>query len=126
MSGIKLFVDDWREAPEGWHWARTITEAVRLLEAGFVEVVSLDHDIVKSATGMDFSDENFSTVARYLAVLPPDRLPVRVYIHTANPEGAKLMMAMLQDKIEVVRIEHSGAVAYKGLLLEAERQRESQ
>lgn len=122
--GIKLFVDDWRDPPPGWHLAVTITEAIRLLEGGFVDVLSLDHDIQVSALSSVFSEETYATVARYVAVMPKDRLPKVVYFHTANDGGAALMGDILDGIVPTVRIVQDGTSSYKQTLLEEERLRE--
>lgn len=40
-----LWVDDVRQSPEGWLWARNAYEAIDLLESHNVEFASLDHDL---------------------------------------------------------------------------------
>ena len=47
---MKLWIDDIRKAPEGWHTARTVTEAIALLDENNVSEVSLDHDISHGIT----------------------------------------------------------------------------
>lgn len=42
---MKLWLDDIREAPEGWVWARTYDEAIRYLTTLEVTHASLDHDL---------------------------------------------------------------------------------
>jgi NAD+-processing family protein with receiver domain len=41
---VKIFLDDERAAPEGWHRVRWPEEAIALLESGGVDELSLDHD----------------------------------------------------------------------------------
>lgn len=100
---LKLFVDDLRECPEGWHPARTVTEAVRVLATMPVAVISLDHDIeMQDYSGRRFNSmETFATVAFYLAVMDPGDRPKKVFIHTANPDGAKKMDSILEGKTSV-------------------------
>lgn len=101
--GIKLFVDDIREAPEGWHCARTVTEAIRILDERDVSEVSLDHDI-SHAVGLDSvmkpypCGETFEPVARFIALLHEEggTYPDVVTIHTANPIGGEKMRAILE------------------------------
>ncbi|TDN67141.1 hypothetical protein B0G77_0382 [Paraburkholderia sp. BL10I2N1] len=40
---MKVFLDDERATPEGWHRVYWPPEAIRLLEMGSVEEMSLDH-----------------------------------------------------------------------------------
>ena len=42
---MKVWLDDVREAPEGWIHIRTPEEAIDLLRSGAVEEISLDHDL---------------------------------------------------------------------------------
>jgi hypothetical protein len=106
--GLLLWVDDLRNpidfCPEGelWHWAKTVTEAIRVLATVEVSRVSLDHDIMEYkpqpdgvlavSTGM--SMETFEPVARYIALMPD---PPKVAIHTANPAGRSKMEAILAE-----------------------------
>lgn len=100
---LRLFVDDLRECPEGWHPARTVTEAVRVLATMPVDVVSLDHDIeTQDYSGRRFNSmETFATVAFYLSAMGDDVRPKKVFIHTANPDGAKKMDTILEGKTSV-------------------------
>ena len=40
VTGLRVFLDDLRPAPEGWTWAKTPAEAIALLESGEVEVIA--------------------------------------------------------------------------------------
>ena len=42
---MKLYLDDEREAPEGWVRVRRPGEAIRLLKTGAVTDLSLDRDL---------------------------------------------------------------------------------
>jgi len=55
---VKVWLDDQREAPEGWVRVRTPEEAIELLRGGGVEELSLDHDLgldvgARERTGYD-------------------------------------------------------------------------
>lgn len=125
MSGLRLFVDDLRKEPEGWNRAHSITEAIRILATMQVDVVSLDHDIILMQPSEGVwpsgpSEETFATVARYIALMPEDVRPKRVYIHTSNPDGAKDIKFILKDAVpELIRI----GVDYETQLENEERQR---
>jgi hypothetical protein len=101
MGKLKLFVDDIRRAPDEWCLARTITEAIRILATNRVDEVSLDHDIAHLVNGLEASystcPENYSAVAWYIAAMCVDDRPKRIRIHSANPNGAKEMAAILID-----------------------------
>lgn len=95
---MKLYVDDTREAPdETWIVARSVSEAIRVLNAFHFDHVSLDHDIshqVKFGVGQYpmTCPEDFATVALFLALKYKgvEKKPI-VTIHTGNPVGAHLM-----------------------------------
>lgn len=96
VSRIKLWCDDLRPAPEGWHWAKTITEAMRTLATQDVEEISLDHDIGHQ---LDFGktvacQETFEAVCWYLFALGGTK---KITIHSANIEAGKKMMKILQE-----------------------------
>lgn len=95
---MKLFIDDFRECPEGWTAARTVTEAIRWLDTNFmaIEEVSLDHDI-RQCAGKRCANRNetFEPVARFLACLNfvgrGDKPAPLIRIHTGNIQaGAKM------------------------------------
>ena len=128
LSPKYLWVDDLRD-PAGFgcadfHWAKTVTEAVRILARGGVEVVSLDHDITHTMPSalpslerggdkdalnklIDIPiacPETYATVAHYIAIMPHDKRPRQVIIHTANEAGSGDMHNILRGKVdELVR-----------------------
>jgi hypothetical protein len=101
---MKLYVDDLRKCPEGWVLARTNTEAIRMLATGYVEEISVDHDIC--VPRVDFisqsvrkrlaiGEETYQPVAYYIAAMPKPNL-IKVNFHTANPDGAAKMKSILE------------------------------
>jgi hypothetical protein len=96
---MRLYVDDLRTPPDGWHLARTIREAIDILSTQPVEEVSLDFMIA------DRFEDNFLPVALFMINLPPEKRPRRVYIHTSSAEGARQLQMILSGYIDdVVRI----------------------
>jgi hypothetical protein len=102
---MKLYVDDLRRCPEGWTLARNNTEAIRLLSTGYVEEISIDHDICVPFSGelsdsvkrrLQIGQETFQPVAFYLSVMPESIRPQVIKFHTANPLGAEKMMGILK------------------------------
>lgn len=110
---MKLYVDDIRNAPnDSWTVCRTVSEAIRVLEAFHFDEVSLDHDISHQVqfgkTSRPFPcPEDFASVALYLAAKykdkPKEERP-RITLHTANPVGAYKMREILSgfDVTEVL------------------------
>ena len=112
---IQLYVDDLRDpkdfVPGDWHWAKTCTEAIRILSQQDVSVVSLDHDIAHTIPIAESvivkplaCGETFASVAYYIAAMPPERRPGKVIIHTGSAVGAKDIENILGDKIDVISI----------------------
>ena len=102
---MKLFVDDVRSAPDlSWTVVTTITGAINMLATGRVEELSLDHDICHPTHPEDPEvgsycecPENYTAVALYVAVMPKEDLPKRIWIHSANPGGRKILAGILMD-----------------------------
>lgn len=94
---MKLYVDDLRRCPEGWKLSRTITDAISHLFNGRVREVSLDHDICYiRGTDIRMHKENFMPVCYVLCLLPPERRPTKVRIHTANVDAGWKMVNLLE------------------------------
>jgi hypothetical protein len=113
-----LYVDDVRETPDGYQRARTVDEAIRILDTQDVEVLSLDHDIMCQGdvkNGMvvsaHTSPETYEPVARFVARLPEDRRPKWVIIHTSNGTAANKMLEILRGKVERIDIAPGGRLA---------------
>lgn len=136
---LKLFVDDWRKPPIGWHLAKTITEAIRILSGpSDIEAVSLDHDIRKEVMHLSdsydntqnaFSVETFASVAHYIAIMPKEKLPKIVYFHTSNPIGAEDMAKILEGIVPTYNtgndtVYNTTDINYKDILNELEKKRE--
>lgn len=89
---LKLYLDDERETPTGWHRAYTAPEACEILGLHQVEVVSLDHDL-----GLDDGVGNGYDVLLWIeeqVYTNPDYvMPSEILIHTANPSAATKMVA---------------------------------
>lgn len=83
----KLWIDDLRPAPDGWHWVKSSHEALEYLEKNHETVthVSFDHDLG--------GDDTSRPVALWLA--EHDRFPAYVYIHTANVVGKKWLFELI-------------------------------
>src|SRR5438105_2621047 len=89
---MKVFLDDEREPPKEWVRVRTPAEAIRLLETGEVEALSLDHDL--GLTGADRQLTGYDVLLWLEAEVASgsfrSRLP-EMTIHSANPAVYKRM-----------------------------------
>lgn len=96
--GLRLFIDDIREAPEGWTLVTTVTEAIKFINRYQYEIdaISIDHDISYPVTVNGLSrpypsPETFQAVALYIDSVYSSHMedaPI-ITIHSANPVGAK-------------------------------------
>jgi hypothetical protein len=90
---MKVYLDDVRQAPEGWHQCVTAWEVIDLFNSGEkITHLSLDHDLgpEKSGTGYD--------VCLYLMekVFENPSFPLpHTLIHSANPVGVQHMNQVL-------------------------------
>jgi hypothetical protein len=85
---IRVWLDDVRDAPEGWTRAYTAQEAIALLEAGGVVEISLDHDLGDETTcGTGYQ------VATWIeeAVATRGFVPPTIKVHSANVVGRARM-----------------------------------
>lgn len=91
FSGLKLWVDDEREAPQGWTWVRTSEEAITHLANREVTEMSLDYTL-KNKSGGEWDDG-----AQVLDWLKThlDRLPAKISAHSSSVAGR----AFLEGKI---------------------------
>ena len=109
MSAVKLFVDDIREAPEGWVRASTITEAIRILATRDVSEVSLDHDIAYQDERGKFTgklhNEDFTSVAWFIREMSAQVKPEVVYVHSSNPVAMARIGSILCGCVKVEQVD---------------------
>ena len=89
---MRVYLDDIREAPQGWVRAHTPEEVIDFLCLGDVEELSLDHDLglgsgCAERTGYDVLRWLEEAVATGAWTFP---LP-EIRIHSANPVGRRRM-----------------------------------
>lgn len=89
---MKVFLDDERATPEGWHRVYWPQEAIGLLEAGVVEEISLDHDLGDDSRGTGYD------VILWIeeAVVLHGFRPPKITIHSANSSAVEKMRAGVQ------------------------------
>ena len=86
---MKVFLDDERLTPEGWHRVYWPEEAIGLLETGTVEEISLDHDLGDDARGTGYDVILWIEEAVALRGFKP---PI-IIVHSANSSAADKMRA---------------------------------
>ena len=87
-AGLHVWLDDARPEPAGWVRVWWPAEAIALLAAGRVAVISLDHDLGDDGIGTGYD------VARWLEeqVVMHGFTPPEVRVHSANPVGRARML----------------------------------
>lgn len=101
---MKLYVDDIRDAPDGYTLVRDVNEAINFIDRYRYELeeVSLDHDIslqveVAGVYRPFPSPETYRAVAKYIKEVykhtPEDR--PKITLHSANPDGRTAMESIL-------------------------------
>jgi hypothetical protein len=83
---MKVFLDDVREAPEGWLLVRNVEQTLEILKSGEVSELSLDHDLGETETGYEVVTWIEEMVGLF-GFMPPRVIKV----HSANPVGRKRM-----------------------------------
>ncbi len=85
---MRVFLDDERPTPEGWVRVYWPDEAIALLAAGGVELISLDHDLGDDARGTGYD------VILWLeeAVATRGFVPPLVTVHSANSSAREKML----------------------------------
>ena len=86
-----LWLDDCRQAPEGWTHAKTYDEAIKHLQSGQVEHCSLDHDLGET----DPSGKTGYDVVQWMAENNtwPKFKPM---VHSMNPSGSARMRLLIE------------------------------
>ena len=107
---MKFFLDDVREAPEGWVRVYWPEEVIALLESGNVTEISLDHDLGDDAHGTGYD------VVRWIeeAVITRNFTPPRIIVHSANTAARERMLqgiAVIQREYEKHRLRDASTEA---------------
>lgn len=90
---MRIFLDDERLTPEGWVRAYWPEEVIRLIEAGGVTEVSLDHDL-----GDDDHGTGYTVLVWLEEQVALNRLrPPKLSVHSANSSARLKMGAAIQS-----------------------------
>lgn len=104
LREFRLFVDDEREAPEGWTPAMTVSNALTMLELLRVNrnaeftAVSLDYDL---GFGNEFDYETgfeaLTTIPILQWMAEKNFWPTEIYVHSANQDGEEILLDALEQ-----------------------------
>ena len=94
---MKIYLDDVREAPEGWIRAYWPDEVIEHLKTGDVDEVSLDHDLGDDDRGTGYD------VLQWIEreVVNSGFLPPRLWVHSANVAARKRMEAAIAQIFKI-------------------------
>ncbi len=85
---MKVYLDDIRNAPDGWHRVYWPEEAIELLIKGDVTHISLDHDLGDDTRGT--GNDVITWIEE--AVINHGFKPPTIVVHSANPVGRERMI----------------------------------
>lgn len=89
---MNIYLDDLRKCPKGFVLARTVEEAIALLEANEVDILTLDHDLGEDGNG-DLLPTGYDLV-KYMC--ERGLYAKKFYMHTSNPVGRENMASTLE------------------------------
>ena len=86
---MKIWLDDIRQAPEGYVQCKSVNEAIAIIEdnKNNIEVIDLDHDLG------DFAKDGGDAIC-LMDYLVANELFYKLNFHTANPVGLANMKRM--------------------------------
>lgn len=90
---MKIYLDDERPTPEGWHRTFTAQETIELLETGVVTHLSLDHDLGAPEAGTGYDVVCWIEQQTHEG----EFIPPVMTIHSANPVGRKNMQMAIHN-----------------------------
>ena len=88
---VKIWVDDVRQAPDGYVWCRSVNETIAVMKRNPVDVLDMDHD------AGDYAKDG----GDYIRILDwleshPEINPPTIRIHSMNPVGVENMRRIIQ------------------------------
>jgi len=93
---MNLWVDDIREPPDGWVWAKSAAEAKQYLKTRQVEKASLDHDLSFDHYSVtdNYNEETGYDLVKWMCETGhwPKEKPV---VHSMNPVGRQNMIQLI-------------------------------
>ncbi len=90
---MKVYLDDERETPLGWHRVYWPEEAIELLKTGKVLEISLDHDLGDDEHGTGYD------VVLWVeeAVFTNNFIPPKMKVHSANASAREKMESGIKN-----------------------------
>jgi hypothetical protein len=100
---LKIYLEDERPTPDGWHTCRWPEEVIELLKAGGVTHLSLDHDLGDDAHGTGYD------VLHWIEeqVATNNFQPPEIAVHSANVSARSKMEAAVRSILSLTQ-QHKG------------------
>ncbi len=89
---MKVWLDDERQAPEGWIHVKWPDEAIAWLKTGNVSEISLDHDLGDDRIGTGY--DVLLWIERQVAMA--GMIPPIIHVHSANSSARIKMILAIQ------------------------------
>jgi len=100
---MKVYLDDERTTPDGWHRVYWPDEAIALLQTGKVVEISLDHDLGDDERGTGYDVVLWIEEQVFLH----DFKPPKIKVHSAN-SSARQKMEQGIDRIYAHHVQNEG------------------
>lgn len=94
MVQLKLWVDDVREAPDGYIWIKSVNEAKRIIETNSFDsiIIDLDHD----AGDYVYDGGDYIKLLDWLEIMGYVNDKYSFHIHSMNPVGVQNMRNIIE------------------------------
>ncbi|MCF6252013.1 MAG: hypothetical protein L3J75_12195 [Methylococcaceae bacterium] len=96
---MKVFLDDEREPPTDWILVRWPEEAIYLLKSGYVEEISLDHDLGDDSIGTGY--DVILWIEEQVALNKMN--PPIIKVHSANTPARSKMLAGIKSIYKIAK-----------------------
>lgn len=96
---MKVYLDDERPAPVGWHLVTTADACIELLKSGKVTSLSLDHDLAPehyASSGYTGPSSEPTGLAVVDWMAEHGVWPEHIIVHTMNPAGRENMLRTIR------------------------------
>ena len=95
-----LWVDDIRDAPEGWDLARTYDEAIRILESNHYKTLSLDYYLTDES---DKKSWNGYDILLWLKKRQEkgEYIPEKIFAHSSSMRAREMMIEFIRNQLGI-------------------------
>ena len=90
---MKIWLDDIREAPDGWYWAKNVKDCIWQIQVNFCDIdeISLDNDLgenqLEGRKVVLWLAEQYASGKNFW--------PEKIHVHSSNTVAVEYMEAMI-------------------------------